>query len=270
MAKLTTRDGTRIFYKVRGEGRPPFLFIHGWCSNLGHWDAQTRYFARRHRVLAVDRRGHGRSDVPAAGYTAKQHAADLAEVARLEKIRAAIVVGHAGGGPATLEFARSYPKLARAVVLVDSIVGPSARIGDSTDPAGMALAGMIGPLEGENGAAVLKEMYGGFFSEHAGRIGRQAIAEALQTPLEVAAAELRSLAIDTQAIAKQLRQPVLWLTVAPADQMAVGKVFRNVQFGQVVGSGHFPQLEVPDQTNAMIERFVATLSSARGSPRRPR
>jgi len=71
-------------------------------------------------VLAVDRRGHGRSDVPEGGYTAKQHAADIAEVARKEKIRNAIVVGHAGGGPSTLEFARSYPQYARAVVMVDA------------------------------------------------------------------------------------------------------------------------------------------------------
>jgi hypothetical protein len=65
--------------------------------------------------------------------------------------------------------------------------------------------------------------------------------------------------INTQAIAKQLQQPVLWLTVTDADQMAVGKAFRDMQFGQTVGSRHFPQLEVPDQTNAMIERFVSNL-----------
>lgn len=52
---------------------------------------------------------------------------------------------------------------------------------------------------------------------------------------------------------------MLWLTVTDADQMAVGKAFRDMQFGQTVGSGHFPQLEVPDQTNAMIERFVSNL-----------
>lgn len=256
MATLTTSDGTRIHYETRGTGRPALLFVHGWCSNLGHWRAQTRHFAKRHRVLALDRRGHGRSDVPAQGYTAKQHAADLDELARRERLRSAIVVGHAGGGPTVLELARSYPERVQAVVLIDTMIGPRARLGDPTDPAGVALGAMIDLLEGEHGDARFAEIYSGFFGPHAGNIGREALAEALATPLAVAAAELRSLAISTQAIARQLEQKVLWISVAAADQAAIGKVFRDVQFGQTVGSGHFPHLEVPDQINAMIERFV--------------
>ncbi len=259
MATLTTHDGTRIFYEVRGEGRPPFVFIHGWCANLHHWDAQVRHFGARHRVLAVDRRGHGRSDVPGGGYSAKQHAADLAEVAGQEDMQSAIVVGHAGGGPATLEFARAYPHLARAVVMVEAIVSPKARLGDPEDPSGWALAQVIDRLESNDGAAAFESMYREFFSEHAGPPGEQAIADAITTPLDVAVKELRSLAIDTESIARQLDQPVLWLTVTAADQERVGGVFGDVQFGQVVGSGHFPHLEVPEQTNAMIDRFVSNL-----------
>ena len=259
MATLTTQDGTRIFYRLRGKGRPPFLFIHGWCSNLTHWDAQTRYFAKQHRVLAVDRRGHGRSDVPAGGYTAKQHAADLAEVARKERMRAAIVVCHAGGGPAALEFARSCPQRVRALVMLDSNVGPKAKFSEPKNLAGTILGGMIDQIRGKNGAAAFRQIYGALFSEHAGRAGRQALAEALETPREVAVAELYGISNDTQATAKQLTQPVLWLSVRGADEATIGKVFRNVQFGQMVGSGHFPHVEVPDQTNAMIERFVTNL-----------
>ena len=259
MSERTTADGTRIFYQVRGEGRPPLIFIHGWCSNLRHWDAQTSYFSGHHSVLALDRRGQGRSDVPAGGYSAQQHAADLAEVARSERIRSAIVVGHAGGGPTTLEFARSYPHLARAVVMIDSIVGPRSRIDDPGDPAGSALGALIRRIEGKEGDIEFEKIYSEFFSAHAGQAGRDALADARKTPLQVAAAELRALSISTQAIAKQLSQPVLWLTVRAAHQAALRKVFRNVCFGEVVGSGHFPHIEVPDQTNAMIERFVSTL-----------
>lgn len=259
MATLTTSDGTRLYYEARGSGGPPLLFVHGWCSRLGHWRAQMRHFAKRHRVLALDRRGHGRSDVPARGYTAKRHAADLSELARRERLRPAVVVGHAGGGAGVLEFARSYPERVRAVVLVDTMIGPRARIGDPQDPAGVALGAMIDLLEGENGSASLAEIYSGFFGPHAGEIGRQALAEALETPLAVAAAELRSLAISTQTLARKLEQKVLWISVDAADQNAIGKVFRDVQFGQTVGSGHFPHLEVPEQINAMIGRFVETL-----------
>jgi pimeloyl-ACP methyl ester carboxylesterase len=102
-------------------------------------------------------------------------------------------------------------------------------------------------------------MYSELFSPHAGAIGRQAIKDALETPREIAAQELASLAIDTHSIARGVSQPVLWLTAGAADQDEIRREFRNVQFGQAVGTGHFPQLEVPDQTNAMIDRFVATL-----------
>lgn len=259
MPTHTTRDGTRIFYRLRGRGRPAFVFVHGWCSRLEHWDAQVRHFARRHRVLAVDRRGHGRSGVPPAGYTVEQHASDLAELMRAVKLRGAVVAAHAGGGPAALALARNEPRLVRALVLVDSRIGPAARLDDPADPAGAAFAGILAGLAGTQGARQLRTMYAGFFSPHAGRAGRRALAEAMETPLAVAVAELRSLAIDTLAIARELEQPVLWIGVAPADPPLLASAFRNLQLGQVVGSGHFPQLEVPQQVDAMIERFVATL-----------
>jgi pimeloyl-ACP methyl ester carboxylesterase len=252
-------DGTRIFYRALGRGRPPLLFVHGWCSNARHWDAQLRHFRRRHRVLAPDRRGHGRSDAPESGYTVAQHADDLAAVARRERIRSAVAVGHAGGGPATLDLARRHPRLVRAVVLVDSRVDPAARLDDPTDPAGAAYAAILARLEGPDGARALRAMYAGFFGPHAGAAGRKALREALATPLPVAAAELRSLTMDTEALAREVSQPVLWLSVAAADQAALGRVFANVQFGQLVRSGHFPQIEVPEQLNAMIARFIATL-----------
>lgn len=259
MATHTTKDGTQLFYRIRGQGAPTFVFVHGWCSRADHWSSQLRYFGRRHRVLALDRRGHGRSEAPGSGYTAARHAEDLEEVLRKERVRNAIIVAHAGGVPAALALAVTAPARARALVLIDSRVGPRADLDDPDDPAGAAYRGMVEAIRGPRGSQALREMYGELFSPHAGAAGRAAIREALETPLEVAAAELSSLAIDTLELAGRVEQPVLWLTAGGADEPALGEAFGNIQFGQVVGSGHFPQLEVPDQTNAMIARFVATL-----------
>lgn len=264
MATHKTADGTRLFYRVRGKGGPTIVFIHGWCSRQSHWDAQMRYFARQHRVLAVDRRGHGRSDSPTQGYSAKQHAADLREILRKERIRNAVLVGHAGGVPATLELTIADPTRVKALVLIDSRIHPAAHLDDPDDPAGAAFRSMIDGIRGPQGARYFKRMYSDLFSRHAGEIGRQAIREALETPREIAADELSSITIDSLSLAKRVRQPVLWLTAGGEDEATIASAFRNVQFGQVVGSGHFPQLEVPDQTNAMIARFIATL----GKPRR--
>ena len=260
MASLTMQDGTRINYTVRGQGRPAFIFVHGWCSNLKHWDNQARYFGRNHRVLRLDRRGHGRSDVPAKGFTPRQHADDIAAVASRERIRNAIVVGHAFGGPATLQFARTYPQFAKAVVLVDYGIAPKPTIGDPNDPFGALLGDMITALRGKGGSKALRGMYAGFFAPQSDkRMVRQAIADAVKTPPEVAAAELEGNAVDTAAIARRLRQPVLLITASPLDQPAMEATLKRVQVGQVVGSGHFPQMEVPGQVNAMIENFAAQL-----------
>jgi pimeloyl-ACP methyl ester carboxylesterase len=188
-----------------------------------------------------------------------QHADDLAAIARREKIRSAVLVGHAGGGTATLELARRHPALARAVVLVDSRVDPAARLNDPKDPAGVTYAAILARLRGRGGRQVLRSMYSGFFSKHAGAAGRQALREALETPLAVAAAELESLTLDAESIAREVSQPVLWLSIGAIDAERLTGLFANLQFGQLVGSGHFPQIEVPDQLNAMIRRFVETL-----------
>ncbi len=259
MASHTTQDGTRLFYRVRGKGAPTIAFVHGWCSRASHWDAQMRCFSRRHRVIAIDRRGHGRSDAPATGYTARQHAADLLEILRKERVRNAIVVAHAGGVPATLEFTRADPGRVKALVLIDSRVHPAADMDDPDDPAGVAFRDLVEGIRAKSGARAFKRMYRDLFSPHAGMIGRQAIRDALETPRSIAADELASITIDTLSLAMRIRQPVLWLTAGAEDEASISAAFRDVQFGQVVGSGHFPQLEVPDQTNAMIARFIATL-----------
>lgn len=258
MPTLLTSDGTPIYYEVTGSGIPPLVFVHGWCSNLRHWDAQVGYFALGHRVLAVDRRGQGRSGVSSHGYTVEQHAADLAEVLAREEIDGAIVVGHAGGAPTVLELARSYPDRVRALVAVDA-VPPRRRVGGAARN-GTALTELVDRLAGPDGGAVFEAMYRGFFDDPDGPVGRAAVADALGVPLSVAVAELRGLDIDTLALAQQIRQPVLWLTVGPADRATVGAAFRGVQYAEVTGSGHFPHLEAPDQVDSAIERFVVGLA----------
>lgn len=254
---LTTADGTRLRYRIDGRGKPPLVFIHGWCSNLTHFDAQFAHFAPRHRVLAVDRRGQGGSQTSRGGYNAKQHAADLAAIVRHEKLSGAVVVGHAGGGPTTLTFARAHPNLARAVVLIDTHISPKTPLG----PPGKRspLGTLVDHISGSDGESNFAAMYRSFFSAHAGEATERAVSDALRVEPRVRAAELASLAVDDEGLARKLSQAVLWITVGNADEARFKSIFRDVQFGRVVGSGHFPHVEVPDQVNAMIDRFVSTL-----------
>jgi pimeloyl-ACP methyl ester carboxylesterase len=94
-------------------------------------------------------------------------------------------------------------------------------------------------------------------------VANRVVRAAATTPDFVALGELHGLGLDTEAIARALSQPVLWISAAPqaeqTDGAGVAKHFKKVDYGQTVGAGHFPQLEVPDQINAMMARFISQL-----------
>ena len=262
MSKFVTKDGASLHYELRGRdtGRPPLVFIHGWCSNLTHWRFQVDHFARQHKVLCIDRRGQGKSTSAGSGHTAKQHAQDIADIVRLCKLKKVIAIGHAGGGPATLEILAGNPRLVKAGVMVDSGMYPLPRLGNPKSPFGMVLGTMLDALEGKGGEAAFKTMYRGYFAKKCvPAVASQAVAEACSTPMSVKIAELKCMVVSTQKIAQSINQPVLWLTAAGVDQVYISKQLANVTFAETVGAGHFPQLEVPGQVNAMLETFIGQL-----------
>jgi len=119
---------------------------------------------------------------------------------------------------------------------------------------------MIDQLRGAKSKSAFRAMYSGYFHPKGDRAeAKQAVADAAQTPDAVKVAELEGMIVDTAAIADGIRQPVLWLTAAGVDQAFIRSHLRNVSFSQVYGANHFPHLEQPAQTNAMIETFVSRL-----------
>jgi non-heme chloroperoxidase len=116
---ITTRDGTEIFYKDWGSGQP-IVFHHGWPLSADDWDNQMLFFLKNgFRVIAHDRRGHGRSSQTATGNDMDTYAADVAELASALDLRDAIHVGHStGGGEVTRYVARhGEGRVAKAVII---------------------------------------------------------------------------------------------------------------------------------------------------------
>src|SRR5690606_29164114 len=98
MSTVTTRDGVEIYYKDWGEG-PPVVFSHGWPLNADAWDAQLLFLARKgFRVIAHDRRGHGRSSQPSQRNDMDGYADDLAAVIDTLNLSNVTLVGHSTGG----------------------------------------------------------------------------------------------------------------------------------------------------------------------------
>ncbi|QXQ06190.1 alpha/beta hydrolase [Sphingosinicellaceae bacterium] len=122
----TTEDGTKIFFKDWGpKDAQTVFFHHGWPLSADDWDAQMMFFLQHgYRVIAHDRRGHGRSTQTAAGHEMDTYATDVAAVTDALDLRGAIHVGHStGGGEVTRYVARAQPGRVSKAVLI-SAVGP--------------------------------------------------------------------------------------------------------------------------------------------------
>ncbi len=119
MATITTKDGTKIFYKDWGTGQP-IVFSHGWPLSGDDWDGQMLYFGSLgYRVIAHDRRGHGRSDQTSGGNDMDTYAADLAELFEKLDLKDAILVGHSTGGGEVARYLGKYgtKRVAKAALI---------------------------------------------------------------------------------------------------------------------------------------------------------
>ncbi len=119
MSFVTTEDGTEIFYKDWGNGQP-IVFHHGWPLSSDDWDAQMIFFLQHgYRVIAHDRRGHGRSSQSPNGHDMDTYAADAAAVVDHLDLRDAIHIGHSTGGGEVARYVAQYGagRVAKAVLI---------------------------------------------------------------------------------------------------------------------------------------------------------
>ena len=119
MPLIKTEDGTEIFYKDWGSGKP-IVFHHGWPLSSDDWDAQMLFFLQHgYRVIAHDRRGHGRSSQTASGHEMDTYAADVAALAAHLDLKDAVHIGHSTGGGEVARYVARHGKgrVAKAVLI---------------------------------------------------------------------------------------------------------------------------------------------------------
>ncbi len=135
MPFATAADGTKIFYKDGGEGQP-IVFCHGWPLSADAWDSQMLFFGRRgYRVIAHDRRSHGRSDKTWDGNDMDHYADDLAAVMDHLALKDAILIGHStGGGEAVHYIGRHGSRRVAKLVLVGAV--PPLMLQTASNPEG--------------------------------------------------------------------------------------------------------------------------------------
>jgi non-heme chloroperoxidase len=140
VSTISTKDGTQIYFKDWGPGRAqPIVFHHGWPLSSDDWDAQMMYFVGHgFRVIAHDRRGHGRSSQVSDGHDMDHYAADAAAVVEHLDLRNAVHIGHStGGGEATRYVARHGQTQGRVAKLVLIGAVPPLMVKTAANPGGM-------------------------------------------------------------------------------------------------------------------------------------
>lgn len=138
MATITTKDGTTIFYKDWGKGQP-IVFSHGWPLSSDDWDAQMLFFGQQgYRVIAHDRRGHGRSTQTWDGNDMDTYADDLAQLTERLDLHDAIHVGHStGGGEVARYIGRHGSKRVAKAVLIGAV--PPIMLKTAANPGGLPI-----------------------------------------------------------------------------------------------------------------------------------
>jgi len=233
-----------------GRGSLPVLLVHSLAGNAGQWTEQLGHLRRSHRAIAVDLRGHGRSEPPEDGdYSLAGMADDIAAVAETLGLERFVLVGHSMGGGVALTYAGRHPDRVAALVLVDPI-------GDGKQ---------IPPAEAQTFLAGFEANYDStiqaYWTSIAGpdsAIRERLLVDLRATPRAAVTAILREvMRFDPDPALARYAGPKLSI-VTPHNDMPfslhrLGKGFPH----QVVdGTGHWIQLEKPDELNRILDHFL--------------
>ncbi|HEX4491629.1 MAG TPA: alpha/beta hydrolase [Acidimicrobiia bacterium] len=253
--EFAQRGDVKLAYETVGRGEPPIVFVHGWSCDRSFFSPQVEHFASRHAVASIDLHGHGESSRPEPGagrYSIDAFADDVLAVAADAGFERPVVIGHSMGGVTALACA-ARPGAVRAAVLVDPAPMVNAWVKEY-------LAGVVDNIETDTDGAYRTDFVGNMFLPTDTARRAEIIAGMSEMPCGPAAAAMRGIIdFDSAAALGNVEVPLLTIGSATAsDQPAeLRGACPTITIGQTVGAGHFNQLEVPDQVNAMIERFFA-------------
>lgn len=257
LQSITTPDGINLRYIDSGAGDPPVVFIHGWTCNLATFRDQIPFFAKNHRVIAFDQRGHGESDKPDQDYGIPGFVEDAVWLINELKLDKPVLIGHSMGGTIALNLVHSHPDMASAAILIDSPILPLD--GPAKGMVEQLYAGLNSPAY-----AGVAEGFGrmAFFNTKTdAALVEELIGVIKSAPQRLMHTALVSTLSDESKPAGPLPVPSLFIR-AEEPQLATEEGLRERYPGMgvvTVPAAHFVQMEQPAATNNIIKDFLDKL-----------
>jgi pimeloyl-ACP methyl ester carboxylesterase len=252
----------KIAYESSGSGDPAVVFVHGIFGNRSYFASQVECLAGSHRVIALDLRGHGESDMPQA-VSVEDFADDVVAVLEDAAIAPVVLCGHSMAAGVALDVAARRPELVRGLVMLDAVMffPDEVRRG--------AAEGLLPRLAGPAWSGALRDYLGRLIEPASPAVTARVIGDLTLARREIAQSFFDSL-FGSAYVARQqryadalagLRCPLMYVRAkSPVDVQRIQSLKPDTMLGQVVGSGHYLTLSAADQVNAMLDRFLAATS----------
>ena len=258
-----TDDGVRIAYDVRGAGEPTLVFVHCWCGDREFWREQLDVFSDEHRVVALDLSGHGASGTHAQP-SIDALGCDVVAVCDALALRDVVFVGHSLGGPASLNAASRMHGRVAAVIGVETMHDVEMEV--SSRDLDALIAAFERDFSGQMRQAVramlpattASDLVNWITRKACGARARDALAisralSGVDLPALLASAKVAVRCINSSAHAPSIQPTSLEHNRKHADFDAV----------LIDGTGHYPQLERPDEFNRVLREVLAGVQVAR-------
>jgi len=251
--KSANRDGVNLAYLDTGFGDPALVFIHGWCCNQTMWGEQTKAFAPKHRVIAVDLRGMGESDKPDQDYDIDAFGEDMTWLLNEIGLQRPVLIGHSMGGVITLNLLRRHPDIARAAVFVDAGIMPFP---DEFQPLiTQMIEGLKSPAHKDVATNFVKQFL--FRPQSPPELRDEVAASMAQAPMRVMHTALASTLDPKNCPGGELPVPSLFVRAASLP-MTEGQIVERYPGMEVttMDAGHFLHMEKPAEFNALLSKFL--------------
>jgi pimeloyl-ACP methyl ester carboxylesterase len=275
---VTERDGGHIAFEVYGTGDPPIMFVPPWIIVHSRiWKAQIPDFARRHKVIAWDARGNGRSDRPPdpSAHSDQAIAEDLLAVLDASGTDSAVLVGLSGAAIPQIMVATEHPDRVRGLVLI----APSVPLGDRVPGRNVSFEDVLDTEDGwakqnrhfwrRDFRSWLEFFFSELFNEpHSTKQIEDAVGYGTSTDPETLGATMHAASVDRDTFLRMcssVRCPVLVIQgdrdaiIGPSRGIELSRAIPQAQFEFLEGAGHAPNARDPIRVNLLIRAFIRQL-----------